>query len=260
MMPNADSACSLCHGTGFITTPPSERYPQGASAPCPCVRRALQRRRLAALMQQSGLDRETILRWSFDSFCPAAARADEAGRRTLARTKEACQAFALNPCGWLVLSGPCGSGKSHLAYAIAGARLRARRPVYIASVPVLLQALRDGYNASSLPTPSEPGRPPSLPFSQRLAAVRDAELLILDDLGAENSTPWTTDVLFQIIDYRHIRRLPLVVTTNVNLYDPRGAIDQRIVSRLLDGANLPDGFTRLHLLRAKDYRQRTTTA
>jgi len=80
---------------------------------------------------------------------------------------------------------------------------------------------------------------------------------VLDDLGAQNDSAWATEKLYQIIDYRYRSRLPLMVTTNINPFAPGGRLDPRIISRLLDGANVSGGFTQVHLLTSGDYRQRT---
>jgi DNA replication protein DnaC len=246
MSRNADSACELCGGTGFVQVPPNERYPHGAAALCACRERIARRRKLQQLMALSGLDEETLRRWTFDTFDPDAAQADAGGKAHLAQVKALCEAFARSPQGWLVLCGPYGCGKSHLAYAVAGAYLRARRAVYVSTVPDLLDTLRRSFD----------GKNGGESFERRFDLVRDAELLVLDDLGAQNDTPWAAEKLYQILDHRYRRRLPLLVTTNANLYAPQGRIEPRILSRILDGANLADGFSRVVLLRAGDYRRR----
>ncbi|HPS41710.1 MAG TPA: ATP-binding protein, partial [Anaerolineaceae bacterium] len=70
-------------------------------------------------------------------------------------------------------------------------------------------------------------------------------LLVLDDLGSQNSTKWAAEKLFQIVDYRYSRKLPSVVTTNLEIED----LDDRIRSRLQD----PDLVTRVKVT-APDYR------
>ena len=253
MKPNADSACERCGGTGFVWLPPHDRYPNGAYAICPCRLQAQRRRRMDALMAHTGLTAETMARWSFDTFDPDAAVADAQGRARLARIKAHCQAYAQDPNGWLVLCGPYGCGKSHLAYATAAACHATGRAVYVSTVPDLLETLRQGFSSSPSPRTRGEGRGEgratrnaqptthngALSFSARLALVCDADLLVLDDLGAQHDTPWSAEKLYQIIDHRYRLRLPLLVTTNVNLYDPQGRIDPRILSRILDGANLP---------------------
>lgn len=56
-------------------------------------------------------------------------------------------------------------------------------------------------------------------------------LLVLDDVGAEKMTEWAAQTLYAILNARYQSRLPTIVTTN----NP-DAIDERIVSRLYEGA------------------------
>jgi DNA replication protein DnaC len=240
------STCDLCHGSGFIEQPPNERYPMGSSRLCLCILRQQRRRRLAELMRISGLTPEAVAAWSFETYDAERAVGDGASRRYLADVVSACQAFARAPKGWLVLSGPCGSGKSHLAYAVAGAYLRAGHAVYISTVPDLLEALRRGFDGQG-----------DASYAKRFDTVCRAELLVLDDLGAQSDSAWSTEKLYQILDFRYRLHLPLMVTSNINPFAPGGRLDPRIVSRLLDGANLSDGFSRVYLLSVGDYRQRT---
>jgi DNA replication protein DnaC len=60
--------------------------------------------------------------------------------------------------------------------------------------------------------------------------VRNAPLLILDDLGTQSNTDWAQEKLYQIFNYRYNARLPTVITTNEELE----AIEIRIRSRMVD--------------------------
>ena len=68
------------------------------------------------------------------------------------------------------------------------------------------------------------------PFDQRFEEGRTAPLLILDDLGTESATAWVREKLYQIINHRHVARLPTVITTSVSPDD----LDPRIRTRILD--------------------------
>jgi DNA replication protein DnaC len=153
--------------------------------------------------------------------------------RSLQYALSQSQQFAGSPRGWLVLMGSYGCGKTHLAAAVANACVEFGMNTIFLTVPDLLDWLRFSYDA------------PDTTFEQRFEELRNASLLVLDDLGAQNSTKWAAEKLFQIVDYRYARKLPTVVTTNLDLED----LDDRIRSRLQD----PDLVTRVRIT-APDYR------
>jgi DNA replication protein DnaC len=84
-------------------------------------------------------------------------------------------------------------------------------------------------------------------YDDRFNAIRGAFLLVLDDLGTENTTPWAREKLYQIFNHRYVERLPTIVTSN---QDHRH-VDERILSRLLD-----THLTRDVPINAEDYRRR----
>jgi DNA replication protein DnaC len=139
-----------------------------------------------------------------------------------------------------------GSGKSHLAYGIAIACLVASVPVYAATVATLLDTLRAGYDDGS--------------YTELLGITQSVELLVLDDLGAEKATEWAAEKLYQIINERYASRLPMVVTTNHNPLTPGGNVDERIVSRLTEGARTGHGWSRIVTLPCGDYRTQRRVA
>ena len=57
--------------------------------------------------------------------------------------------------------------------------------------------------------------------------IRNASLLVLDDFGTQNATGWAQEKLFQILNYRYINKLPLVVTTNLLLDEIEACIRLR---------------------------------
>ena len=126
--------------------------------------------------------------------------------------------FAKELNGWLLLSGGYGCGKTHLAASIANQAVSSGIPTLFLTVPDLLDWLRSSFSAEETT------------FSARFEEIRNIQLLILDDLGTENATPWVREKIFQIINYRYLNRLPTVITTNLDMQ----RIEDRISSRLLD--------------------------
>ncbi|MBM3126843.1 MAG: AAA family ATPase, partial [Chloroflexi bacterium] len=155
------------------------------------------------------------------------------------RALEACEQFARLNRGWLLLEGGYGSGKTHLAAAIANAAVNKGTPTLFITVPDLLDSLRFAYSD------------PETTFEKRFEEIRNAQLLILDDFGTQNATAWAQEKLFQIINYRYINKLPTVITTNLMLDE----IEGRIRSRLQD-----DDFVRHLEIHAPDYRRPEETS
>ncbi|MEO6890922.1 MAG: ATP-binding protein [Ktedonobacteraceae bacterium] len=118
---------------------------------------------------------------------------------------DAATQFAKTPQGWLVLAGGNGCGKTHLAVAIAKQCLDQGATVLFAIVPDLLDVLR-----STFSPPPHAGNA----FDEEFRTMREVEVLILDDLGAEQGTPWAMEKLFQLLNYRYNARLATVFTTN----------------------------------------------
>lgn len=158
----------------------------------------------------------------FETFdVRTSATRDEADN--LKRALGAARDYAQNPSmGWVIFSGKHGCGKTHLAAAIANARYEMGEEVMFVTVPDLLDYLRQTFD------PGSPAR-----FDKRFHAVRSVKLLVLDDLSATYSSSWVKEKLFQILDYRYVRRLPTVITT-VHSLSQEGEMDARIMTRLLD--------------------------
>ncbi|MCC6704401.1 MAG: ATP-binding protein [Thermomicrobiales bacterium] len=229
--------CPICQDTGFYILEVPVGHPQfGRLQKCNCRKVQDEARKAGDLRSLSNLNLMAHLTFeNFDETVPGVEDAYEAAR-----------AFARDPDGWLLLRGPIGSGKTHLAVATALEMIeRFDSPVLFMVVPDLLDHLRAAFDPSK-----------SIDYDERFEQVKTANILVLDDLGTENATPWAREKLFQIFNYRYNERLPIIVTTNVDLRpgngrsQASGAIDERIRSRLLDER------TTYAELDAEDYRTR----
>jgi len=189
----------------------------GKLFPCTCRMEEIALHRDRSLRSVNNL--EAVKQYTFESFNLNGLGISPERQRNLSHAYETALAYARKPEGWLVLIGGYGCGKTHLAAAIANYVLsRGVAPLFV-TVPDLLDHLRSTF---------APGSPQ--PYSDRFDQIRNTPLLILDDLGTENATPWALEKLFQLLNHRYMARLATVVTTNQDLEH----IDARLRSRLVD--------------------------
>jgi len=211
-------SCPVCKGAGFVRRDVPVGHPDfGRLIPCVCRRTAQLKLRQQKLLRLSNLG--PLARMTFDTFQPDGIGLRDERRRSLQLAFETAQQFAEDPEGWLVMVGGYGCGKTHLAAAIANRCLERGEPVLFIVVPDLLDYLRGAFAPDS-----------TIGYDQRFEQVRDANVLILDDLGTQNATPWAEEKLFQILNHRYNAQLPTVITTN----NAWGEIDVRIRSRMVD--------------------------
>jgi DNA replication protein DnaC len=216
-------ACPICRGAGVLRRDVPITHPDfGTLVDCACRVEARQARRWRDALGQSGIGRANEGK-TFENY----------DRQWQPVAWDYCRRFARDAAGWLVLWGHAGNGKTHLLSAIANTLARAeRRPIY-ASADDLIGNLQEGYGAGD--------------FADRLARWREADVLLLDDLGTEGLTDDRASLLFRVLNHRYNERAPLVVATNLK----PGDLPARLDSRLRD-----EQLAAQVTLRTGDYRRR----
>lgn len=102
----------------------------------------------------------------------------------------------------LLIFGGYGSGKTHLAAAIANNLVDKGIPVLFGTFSDHLEHIREEFDKDG--------------HRQYLASMKSTPVLVLDDLGKEKRTEWTEQILFDVINYRYEHLLPFVITTNMD--------------------------------------------
>jgi DNA replication protein DnaC len=148
----------------------------------------------------------------------------------------------------LLLMGPCGVGKTHLAVAVLRGLLDKGVRCMFYELGALLKEIQDSYNPRS--NNSE---------MNVLSPSYEAEVLVLDELGASKPTDWVCDKMMQIINARYNEKRLTIFTTNYldARQGPAGEtledrVGVRLRSRLYE-------MCRTVIVEGEDYRQRFDT-
>ncbi len=231
--PSSYDPCPICKGAGYLRAEVPYGHPNfGKPIACECKEAERKEKRRLQLEEISNLG--AFRNQTFENF---KIRFSGVHPKVQEAFKAAYE-FAQNPYGWLVLIGPNGCGKTHLAAAIANHHLNSGALVLFAVVPELLAHLRATFAPTS-----------TVIYDQLFSRMREAELLVLDDLGAQQSSPWANEKLFQLLNYRYNSAFPTIITTNnIGLQ----GIEDRIRSRMMDTSLV----VTVDLDRAQDYRPR----
>ena len=182
---------------------------------CPKHKAQQEQKRIAKLMGSSGIG-ERFRSRSFATF-----RQTPETRHALIACKRFCESVKVDPkTPGILLKGGCGTGKTHLAMSILREIAEAGIPGMFVVVPDLLAKMRASFSLRD-------GKADEL-----LKAAKDAAVLVLDDLGAEDPKPWVPELIYVLINHRYEHMLPTVITTNCNGKELEAVFGRRIVSRL----------------------------
>jgi DNA replication protein DnaC len=176
--------------------------------------------RVATLRNRSGLSKR-MRGYTFANFkpyfSPSAARAAEKVENYL-KSWEENREFGRG----LYFCGGVGTGKTHLAVAVMNELMQRKRvPSLFVTVPEFLDNLREAYMI--------PGRD----LDEWMDAVKNADLLVLDDLGAEKPNPWVRERLFVVVNHRYREALPTLFTSNIGPRDLATQLGERTASRII---------------------------
>ncbi|MDD4923366.1 MAG: ATP-binding protein [Dehalococcoidales bacterium] len=212
------SDCPACRGAGFVyPLLPSGKPDYSRVVPCKCLCKSTNKSRQIVLEKYSNIG--SLKRLSFDNLIPQGRSGSAASQQKFEAIYNAAKEFAANPHGWLVFIGPSGCGKTHIAAAIANERINKGFPVFFITAADLLDHLRSAFNPESEVT-----------YDRLFEQVRNAPLLILDDLGAHSDKPWAREKLDQLLNHRFNNELPTVITTT----PPIEQLGDRLINRITD--------------------------
>jgi DNA replication protein DnaC len=201
-----------CDGSGFVFDEQTRK-----ARPCSCRPARMARKRAAAVagrlpkrFRGVSFDREPVA-----SMNAALIREVRAYVRNIAERLDEGRGI------WFV--GGVGTGKTTLAMLISKAAMEADRTVAIYSLPRLLGLLRDTYDDDA-----------QFSLHELISRLCEVDLLHIDDVGAEQSSPWVLEQLYTIVNTRYEDGRAMLLTTNLDRKELEEQIGPRTVSRIYE--------------------------
>lgn len=212
-----------CDGSGFLFDEECRR-----AYPCSCRPARLARKRAAAVagrlpkrFREVSFDREPVV--SIERENPTVVR------EVRSYVHGIDQRIAAGRGIWF--TGKVGTGKTTLAMLVSKVAMEADHTVAIYSLPKLLAMLRNTYADDAVYSLGD--------LVDRLCAI---DLLHVDDVGAEQTSPWVLEQLYTIVNTRYEDGRAMVLTTNLDDRALKGQIGERTVSRIYEMCGMPLGL------------------
>ena len=217
--------CEECFGTG------TKLDPVKGAIPCPCRRRDRSRRLINTARIPA--------RYAKCSFANFISDPGSSQDHALRHAHKLANEYPAVDRG-LLFMGPAGVGKTHLAVSIIRSLSEKGFAAVFYEFGSLLKEIQDSYNPISKSSELKV-----------LAPVYQADVLVLDELGATVPTDWVRDTMYQIINKRYNDNKLTIFTTNYS--DKSNELEERITYRLR--SRLYEMCTNV-LIEGEDYRRR----
>lgn len=202
-----------CEGLEYVSFHlPITHQDFGKVVPCLCTISSQTQSRKEILVKASNLNERKLFE-DFDvSLNPDCKHGLETSKKWVTETSTPM----------VILYGQAGVGKTHLAVASAWGKLGMGKPTLFYTASELIRELQSGVASHEL--------------ENIIGKVKSAQNLILDDLGREYSTDWTSAIFHEIIDYRYNNSISLntLITTNHSFTELEKIIGVPAVSRFTD--------------------------
>ena len=186
------STCPQCNGSGFVLI-----RGEGIKGRCDCWKQE----RNARLLASSGIP-PRFSKAKLDNF---ETLGNPYLEMALAVAKHFVQEYPMNPPGeGLLFVGRPGLGKTHLAIGIIEGLIRGKSvQCLFVDFPTLLKRIQYSYNPST-----------QISEESLVTPFREAEILVVDDVGSMKPSAWVVDEVRQIVNARYLNNRSTILTTN----------------------------------------------
>jgi DNA replication protein DnaC len=196
--------CEFCRGTGWKLMARKDGKPGSMAVACQCT----QAERAGAVMDRTRIPKR-YEHCDFESYSTELAD----GKTWTAQHEESLKHAKMMVLRFLkdypsaekglILIGPSGVGKTHLAVAALKDLVRRGHGGLFCDYRELLKEIQASYNPANESTEMK-----------ILEPIRTAEILVLDDLGASKPSDWVRDIVGIVLNARYNENRTTIITTN----------------------------------------------
>lgn len=208
-------SCMICEDTGTVN-----------GKRCTCYEKRLKEGAFQEINQLSHLSLCSFENFSLEYYSDIPdQKTGVSPRKKMEETLKYCEQYASHfstSSRSLLLIGQTGLGKTHLSLSIARGAIEKGFGVIYGSAPNLISKVEK--------EKFEQNR--NMPSGDTMALLQHCDLLVLDDLGTEFQTKFTTSAIYDLLNTRLNLSLPTIVSTNLSLKELEDAYTPRILSRI----------------------------
>lgn len=206
-------SCQTCNDTGYVD-----------GVMCACLKSLIKKITYENLNRLSPLSLSTFEAFDISLYPDENSNDGVNIRSHMEKILNFCKTYAShfsNSSENLFMQGATGLGKTHLSLAIAESLINRGHNVIYASTPNIISKLeKEHFNHS-------------LQDEETEKHLIDCDLLILDDLGTEFQTSFSSATIYNIINSRIMYQKPTIISTNLSVKEIQNAYSKRLVSRIM---------------------------